>query len=353
MSKLYQVAVIGAGIGKEHIKGYSTISKKFKVKYVCDLDLERAKKITDNSNIIITNNFDEVLKDDEINIIDICLPPHLHFEFCKNALESGKEVICEKPLVSNLKEVDELILVSQKTKKNIFPVFQYRYGLGTTQLKSIVDAGLAGMPFIASLETHWNRDSNYYSIDWRGTWKGEQGGAILGHAIHIHDLLRMVFGEVSSVYAKLTTRVNNIEVEDCGSLSIAMKSGALVTSSVTLGAAKDTSRLKFCFENLTVESGSSPYKPADESWNFTARNKKLQNKIDDILSKIIHPLSSYAGLFEQIANKLDGKKSDEVTLLDGKKSLEFVTAIYNSAREDKNIKLPIKIDNPYYNSWLP
>ena len=70
-------------------------------------------------------------------------------------------------------------------------------------------------------------------------------------------------------------------------------------------------------------------------------------------SKIIHPLSSYAGLFEQIANKLDGKKSDEVTLLDGKKSLEFVTAIYNSAREDKNIKLPIKFDNPYYNSWLP
>ena len=52
-----------------------------------------------------------------------------------------------------------------------------------------------GKPFVASLETYWNRDSNYYDNEWRGTWKGERGGAILGHAIHIHDLLTMVFGE--------------------------------------------------------------------------------------------------------------------------------------------------------------
>jgi hypothetical protein len=59
-------------------------------------------------------------------------------------------------------------------------------------------------------------------------------------------------GPVSSIYAKLSTRVNDIEVEDCAALSLEMSNGALVTSSITLGAAEDVSRIKICFSNLTV-----------------------------------------------------------------------------------------------------
>ena len=58
-------------------------------------------------------------------------------------------------------------------------------------------------------------------------------------------------------------------------------------------------------------------------------------------------------MFEENANKLDGSPSDEVTLSDARKSLEFVTAVYDSSRQNKNIKLPINKDNPLYNSWLP
>ena len=65
------------------------------------------------------------------------------------------------------------------------------------------------------------------------------------------------------------------------------------------------------------------------------------------------PQSWYAGMFEEIANKLDGSTSDEVTLLDARKSLEFVTAVYDSSRQNKNIKLPIDKYNDLYNSWLP
>jgi len=71
------------------------------------------------------------------------------------------------------------------------------------------------------------------------------------------------------------------------------------------------------------------------------------------LSKVEKPKSWYAGMFDEIANKLDEKVSDEVTLLDARKSLEFVTAVYSSSRQNKSIKLPITIDNPLYSSWLP
>ena len=135
-----------------------------------------------------------------------------------------------------------------------------------------------------------------------------------------------------------------------------MENGALVTSSVTLGAANNTSRLKFCFEGLTAESAASPdkpYNPADDEWSFLAREPITQNQIDNVLFKIKKTKSWYFGMFSEIANKLDGKNSDEVTLLDARKSLEFVTAVYNSSRLGKNISLPINKDNPLYNSWLP
>jgi predicted dehydrogenase len=353
----YQVAIIGTNIGAKHYEDFQKVSDKFNVHTICGLTKESIdNKISSNSDTKVSLNFEDVLKIKEIDIIDICLPPHLHFSACKKSLEAGKHVICEKPLVSSLDELDKLNQISKKTGKIIFPVFQYRYGPGFSKLKTLIKSGLVGKPLVASLETHWNRGKEYYSKAWRGTWEGEQGGAILSHSIHIHDLISMIFGPVSNVFAKLTTRVNNIEVEDCAALSIEMSNGALVTSSITLGAAEDVSRIKICFSNLTVESGGSPekpYNPADDEWKFLAREPVTQKQVDEILSKVEITKSWYAGMFDEIGKKLDGHTSDEVTLSNARASLEFVTAVYNSSREGKNIFLPIEKDNPLYNSWLP
>ncbi len=355
--KKYQVAIIGTNIGEKHFNDFQKVSDRFNVHTLCGLTRESINKILNSKyETSVSLNFEDVLKIKEIDIIDICLPPHLHFSVCKKSLESGKHVICEKPLVSNLKEIDELERISKETGRLIFPVFQYRYGLGFSKLKELTKSGVAGKPLIASLETHWNRGKDYYSKPWRGTWKGEQGGAILSHSIHIHDLVSMILGPVSNVFAKLTTRVNDIEVEDCAALSIEMENGALVTSSITLGAANDTSRLRFCFEGLTAESGASPdkpYNPAEDNWTFLPRVNVTKNQINKILKKVKQPKSWYAGMFDEIANKLDGSKSDEVTLLDARKSIEFVTAVYTSSRQNKNIHLPLKKNNPFYNSWIP
>ena len=353
----YQVAIIGTNIGAKHYEDFQKVSDKFNVHTICGLTKESIDKIIpSSSDIKVSLNFEDVLKIKEIDIVDICLPPHLHFSACKKSLEAGKHVICEKPLVSSLEELDELKKISNETGKIIFPVFQYRYGPGFSKLKALIKSGLAGKPLVASLETHWNRGKEYYSKAWRGTWKGEQGGAILSHSIHIHDLICMILGPVSNVYAKLNTRVNDIEVEDCAALSIEMKNGSLVTSSITLGAANDTSRLKFCFEGLTIESAASPdkpYNPAEDEWKFLPRTPVTQKQIDEILLKVKQPKTWYSGMFDEIAKKLDGVASDEVTLEDARRSLEFVTAVYNSSRQNKNINLPISKDDPLYSSWLP
>ena len=349
-----RVGIVGAGIGAEHFQAYLALADRFEVRYMCDLDDARAAQaVSGRKAVTITRSLDQILADPDIDLMDVCLPPHLHLSACSAALQAGKDVICEKPLVASLAEADQLADLMQQTGRQVFPVFQYRYGAGAAKLQKLMAAGLAGTPLVGSLETHWNRDKAYYAVDWRGSWAGERGGAILGHAIHIHDWLSFAFGEIDSVFAYLATRVNEIEVEDCASLSIRMRSGALITSSVTLGAATDTSRLRFCFSGLTAESGLEPYKLADSDWQFIARAPQQQAEIESVLADLTPPLSGFQGLFAAIYDHLVSGQGDIVSFADGRRSIEFVTAVYRSAREGKQIHLPLNEDDPLYHSWLP
>ena len=111
MSK-YQVAIIGTNIGVKHYEDFQKVSDRFNVHTICGLTKEPINDIIPpNSDTKVSLNFEDVLKIKEIDIIDICLPPHLHFSACKKSLEAGKHVICEKPLVSSLEEMDKLCLL--------------------------------------------------------------------------------------------------------------------------------------------------------------------------------------------------------------------------------------------------
>lgn len=348
------VAIIGAGIGAQHLSGYRALPRRFVVKAICDLDLERARSVAgDDTSIRLTTDLDEVLADESIQLIDVCLPPHLHFPVTLKAHAAGKDVVCEKPLVRSLEEANALIDSVKKTGRGVFPVFQYRFGQAMRQLRALIDAGLAGKAFVASSEVHWNRGASYYDIPWRGTWKGECGGAILGHAIHAHDLLCHVLGPVDEVFAMADTRVNTIETEDCAALSFRMKSGALATSSVTLGAAEDTSRLRFCFEGFTAESGALPYRPAEDTWRFIARAPTTQDQIDAVLATVADGENGFAGFVEAIADAMEGRGGKEVTVHDGLQSIELVTAIYRSVREGKPVRLSDAAEGEWIKGWAP
>ncbi len=366
-----RVAIAGAGIGREHLAGYLDLPEHYQVAAVCDIDRQRAEEAALPFGIPIETDLQAVLDNNVIDLIDICLPPHLHFEAILSALSSGKQVICEKPLVTSLREVDLVIDAAAQAGKMVFPVFQYRYGKAMTQLRSLIDAGLTGRAYVASLETHWNRGADYYAIPWRGTWSGEQGGAVLGHAIHSHDLLTTVFGPVAKVFAATATRINQIETEDCASIMLQMENGAVATSSITLGAATDTSRLRFCFEGLTAQSGELPYAPMADQWTFTARDLKYQADIDQVLSRISEVRSGFTGFLESVAHCIaqqysvcdassvyagppgSVRNAGPVTLQQARHSIELVSAIYQSAESDRSINLPLDQSDRYYDGWLP
>ncbi|MEM6460931.1 MAG: Gfo/Idh/MocA family oxidoreductase [Pseudomonadota bacterium] len=352
------VAILGAGIGGEHMKAYLTLTDRFKVAAVCDSDAVKAEKLASLApGCEATAHIDAVIDDSNIEIIDICLPPHLHGPVALKAFLSGKHVICEKPLAGSVSEADQMVEAARASQCLLAPIFQYRYGRGIYLLAGLQERGLAGTPLIATLETHWDRGADYYAVPWRGQWESERGGAVLGHAIHIHDLVTRFFGHVSAVSALVDTRVNPIEVEDCAAISMRTSSGGLVTSSVTLGSAGNMSRLRLVFGGLTAESGHNPYAPGADVWRFKARDPDEQQTIDDALSEIetemAHRPSGYAGQFLEIARRLDGKSADMVPPEDGVRSIELVAAIYHAARSGSRVSLPLDRTLPVCTDWTP
>lgn len=355
MSKIKTVAVVGGGIGRSHIvEGYAPNADKFRVIAICDLDTGKMNALADEFSVERrTTNFDDLLKMEDLDIIDICTPPMVHHPMIMAALRAGKHVICEKPLVGSLAAIDEVIAAEKRSTGRLMPVFQYRFGNGIQQAKAIIDAGLAGKPFVGTVETLWRREADYYAVPWRGKWKTELGGVLMGHAIHPHDMFVYLMGPLKSLYGRVATRVNPIEVEDCISASVELESGALGSFTATLGSADEITRIRLAFENLTIESDHSPYNPGAAPWKILPRNDKTRDAIAALLKdwKDVPPRFT-----TQLARFHDALMSNgplPVTSADSRRALEIVTAFYHSSRTHQEVVFPIGNDHPNYRSWLP
>ena len=115
-----------------------------------------------------TKSIDDVLRMEDVDIVDICTPPALHVAQTSAALAAGKEVVCEKPLAGSLAEIDRMIAAEAEAAGRVMPVFQYRFGNGLQKAKRIIDLGIAGKPYLATVETAWKRTPEYYETPWRG-----------------------------------------------------------------------------------------------------------------------------------------------------------------------------------------
>lgn len=355
MAEVFNVAVIGCNIGRSHIaEAYSKLGDRFRVLAVCGLDVPQMNAVADEFGVPRrVTAFEEVLAMPDIDIVDICTPPALHVPQSLAALAAGKHVICEKPIAGSLAEVDRLIAAEIASPKTVMPIFQYRWGTGYQKALKLVRDGIAGRPYAATVETHWRRGADYYSVPWRGKFETELGGVLVAHAIHIHDLLCGLMGPIRTVSARLATRVNTIEVEDTVGAVLEMESGALVTLSCCLGASDNRSRMRAMFRNVSCESSLAPYSPGDDPWRFDTPEGADRSVIDGVLDNFGETPRRFLGQMIAYHEALVAGTALPVTLADARASLELVTAIYHAHDTGGAVRLPIGPGHPKYQNWKP
>jgi predicted dehydrogenase len=347
------VGIAGTGIGKTHTHAFQNLPDLFEVVVLCGTKEAKTRGIAESLGVPrYSVDINELCEMDDLDVIDLCTPSHLHVEQVLQVLAADKHVICEKPVAGSIKEVDDLIQAEAASDKRVMPIFQYRFGNGLQRLKFLIEEGVAGHAYLTTVETAWRRRADYYAT-WHGRWDTELGGALVTLAVHAHDVLTYVIGPAKRVVAHTKTLVNPIETEDTVTASLEMADGSLASLSVTTGSSAQITRHRFCFSNLTAESNSQAYQNTADPWAFTGDSPEAEKQIEETLSTFVPLPEGFAGQFYRFYQALQDDAELPVTLDDARASLELITAIYHSAETRQAVELPIGQDHPKYANCRP
>jgi predicted dehydrogenase len=154
--------------------------------------------------------------------------------------QSGRHVICEKPLDVTLEKADSLVFACRDHGVKLASIFQRRLHPLSKRIKEAVSSGRLGRMHYADIHLYWYRTDDYYAggnpPGWRGTFALDGGGACMNQGIHSIDLISWIMDGVDTVYAKTGTFTHKIEAEDVGTVLVTFKNGALGNITCTTSA---------------------------------------------------------------------------------------------------------------------
>lgn len=358
MHKL-NVAIVGCGwVSDWHMAdGFAHLPDRFTVLAACDINPNRVGEFAARYAVQrVCSQLHEVLAMTDVDAVVICTPPSMHYEMVRECLRAGKHVVCEKPFVRSLAEVDAIIAMEREATARVMPVFQYRFGDGIARVKHVISSGMAGRHFVSSVETAKMRGPEYYAVAWRGKFATELGGVLLTQAIHIHDLILWLIGAPAEVTCFKTTRVNPIEVEDCAVAILRMVDGSLASLTATLGAVRQMTRLRLYFENVTFEKqcfDEDSSKPGNEPWVVIPRSPDIGVAIEARMKEVGPQKTWFVRQYELFHEALHSGAPFPVTLKDARASIELITALFASDETGTATRLPIDEHHPKYRGWVP
>ncbi|OIJ10395.1 oxidoreductase [Anaerobacillus alkalilacustris] len=341
MSNSIKFAILGCGrIAKKHIEALSKLENT-KIVAVCDILENRAKIVSNQLQVPYYTNYDKMLLNEDINVVSILTPSGLHAEHTIDIVKKYKKhIVCEKPMSLNLEDAERCIKVCQENNVKLFIVMQNRYNTAIRKLKDTITDNRFGKIVLGTVRIRWKRDQNYYDQDeWRGTWDLD-GGCITNQASHHIDLLQWLLGEPIEVIAKTATRLLNIEVEDTGVAILKFASGALGVIEVTTATRpKDLEgSISILGEKGSVEIGGFSVNEM-KTWLFEEKHPDDESAI----SIKENPENVYGfghiSYLRDVVDAIKNNKSAPVDGVEGKKSLEIIHAIYESAITGKTVYL--------------
>lgn len=211
---MLKVCILGyGGIARAHRKGYEILENAgapVELVAICDIDPKQfEKEITINQGAAGENkekvlrtytDLEEMLQKEQPDIIDICLPTYLHFEYASMLLKKGYHVQCEKPMCRNSKECEQLLRVAEESGKQLMIGMCLRFDAFYLALKKLIDEE----PFGKVQTAHFERLSSLPRWGFEGWFHDYEraGGVALDMHIHDVDIIRFLFGEPEKVSAR-------------------------------------------------------------------------------------------------------------------------------------------------------
>jgi UDP-N-acetyl-2-amino-2-deoxyglucuronate dehydrogenase len=339
----FRIGLVGCGrISKNHFDAIARVDG-LTLAAVCDVDTDRAKQAGEAHGVPSYKTLDELLQVGQCDVISICTPSGLHSAHGIAAARAGKHVVTEKPMAISLAQADDLVRACDDAGVHLFVVKQNRLNPPVQLLKRAIDKGRFGRIYMANVTVRWQRPQEYYDAEpWRGTWEFD-GGAIMNQASHYVDLLQWLVGPVESVLAKTATQARRIEAEDSGIGILKFRSGALgvIEVNVLTYPKNLEGSITVLGETGSVKIGGTAVNRV-EHWTFAHYDD--DDKLID--SANTNPPTVYGfgheGYYRNVLGALRGDSKADTDGRAGRKSLELILGIYESAKTGCEVPIPLR-----------
>lgn len=310
---------------------------------VCDILPEKAaefqkkfgaeKKYTD---------YHDLLADPLVDAVCICTPSGMHGQMAADAAKAGKHIFCEKPMEITAEKINWMIKEIRKYPVKMGCVFQRRTFPEAMAVKQALESGKFGKILVADAYLKYYRSPEYYkSAGWRATWEWDGGGALMNQGVHGIDLIRWLTGEIDSVYAVTRTQLHSISVEDTAIALVRYQNGAVgvIEGTTCVSPAQDTRFEIHCEKGSIIFSDTGILQ-----WHLNGRPEEKAPELktgagsvkDDpaALNKFSH-----LPLIQDFVQAVEEGREPMIPPEEARKSVDVILAIYQSSRENREIKL--------------
>jgi predicted dehydrogenase len=308
---------------------------------VCDLVEEKASKIGEQFSVPFFTDMHEMMQKVNIDVVVVLTESGNHAAHVVALAAYGKHIIVEKPMALTLDDADAMIQACDDVGVKLFVVKQNRFNVPVVKTYQALKAGRFGKLVLGTVRVRWCRPQSYYDqASWRGTWALD-GGVLSNQASHHVDLLEWMMGDVESVFAMGNTALAKIEAEDTAVVTLRFRNGALgVIEATTATRPKDLEgSISILGEGGTVEIGGFAVNKM-RVWNFV----ESEAGDEEVMEKYsVNPPSVYGfghqAYYDHIVDCILNNKRHLVDGLVGRKSLELISAIYESIETGREIPL--------------
>jgi len=326
--------LVGCGrIAKRHAEllGHGQI-RSARLGAVCDVKEDRAKAIGTQFGVSHFSDMHEMMRNTDLDVVVILTESGSHAAHTLGLAPYGKHIVVEKPMALALHDADRMIEACDKAGVHLFVVKQNRFNVPVVKLREALEAGRFGKLVMGTVRVRWCRRQAYYAADaWRGTWAMD-GGVLSNQASHHVDMLEWMLGDVDSVYAMSATRLVDIETEDTAVVTLKFRNGALgIIEATTATRPRDLEgSISVLGEKGTVEIAGFAVNQM-RTWEFA---DPLPGD-DEVMARYsVNPPSVYGfghqAYYDHVVDALLGNGPKLVDGLQGRRSLELITAIYES-----------------------
>jgi UDP-N-acetyl-2-amino-2-deoxyglucuronate dehydrogenase len=244
------IALMGCGrILNRHVEAIAA-NPGLEIALVCDRIEERARAAGEKLGVLHVTDYRQIRG---VDLVAVLTPSGLHPRHVSNVAEltDAALIVCEKPLSLTLREAHEVYRRVEKAGKRLLPVYQNRYNPLVAHVKQLIDSGRLGRIHQFVCNVLWNRNDEYFQIDWHGTSEFD-GGVLYTQASHYVDMLHYFFGEVESHKGEGGS-LRGFEVFDSVSAVLRFRSGAVGTLNATVDVYEKNFATEF---TLIAEKGT-------------------------------------------------------------------------------------------------